>query len=172
MFANLWLDWTKKYKNFKTVFSWQDKTIQLSFSEKESFSIDLASNEANTVIFKCSNLVFSWKCVVCLKHIHLRPTSAWSLSDFCLISSSTNHVTSLTLVLDSPSRLKAQCYDGHRQTTNACRMNMIMFSLQIRDNSKLPMTDCSSCHSWINWWLIQRWKREKWSINMPRFSRG
>lgn len=31
---------------------------------------------------------------------------------------------------------------------------------------------CELTFSWISWWLIQPWRRGKWSTNMPPFSRG
>lgn len=31
---------------------------------------------------------------------------------------------------------------------------------------------CEMTFSWISWWLIQPWRRGKWSINMQPFSRG
>lgn len=97
-----------------------------------------------------------------LKH----PLCVNSINDPLPNTDLTQYVTEGLVCLHKPNirsaTLQPLLCSGSEQQHQGC---MIIFD-------PFFMFLCAISFSWISWWLIQPWRRGKWSINMQPFSRG
>ena len=80
------------------------------------------------------------------------------------------HSQLLWITLCLPDRVCTTTYCGSGEIHR--RLLLLVASLNTLKLFFLFICPCERTFSWISWWLIQRWRRGKWSINMRPFSRG